>query len=77
MVPAASAGGTCEEGGLGEAEEEAGVAGLDELDELIIDGGYHDCCDEASCGCCSCDPLRVINNNSNNINININIKVLP
>lgn len=77
MVPAASAGGTCEDGGLGEAEEEAGVAGLEEVDELMIDGEYHDCWDEASCGCCSCDPLRVINNKSNKINININIKVLP
>lgn len=79
IVPAASAGGTCKDGGLGEAEEEAGVAGLEELDELITDGGYHDCCEEASCGCCSCDPLRIIinKNDNNKIEINIiNIKVL-
>lgn len=66
IVPAASAGGICEEG-LGEPDEEAGVAGLEELDEFITDGGYHDC-DEPPCDCWSCDPLR-INNNINNINI--------
>lgn len=55
ITPAASAGGIWEEG-LG--EEEVGVAGLEELDELITDGGYHDC-EEPSCDCCSCDPLRI------------------
>lgn len=68
IVSAASAGGICEEG-LGEAEEEVGVAGLEELDELITDGEYHDCDDCASCDCCSCDPLRI--NKNNNININV------
>lgn len=62
MIPAASEGGTWEEGLCGNEEEDPdGVAGLDELGELTTDGGYHDCdCEEPSCDCCSCDPLRII-----------------
>ncbi|RDX61519.1 hypothetical protein CR513_60246, partial [Mucuna pruriens] len=63
ITPAASEGGTCEEGLCDNEEEDAvGVTGLDELGELSTDGGYHDCdWDEPSCDCCSCDPLRIIN----------------
>jgi hypothetical protein len=59
---------------LGEPVDEVGVAGLEELDELITDGGYHDCDEEPSCDCCSCDPLRINNNTRININININVQ---
>lgn len=50
IIPAASAGGTCEEGLCEEEEEEeVGVAGLE---GELTDGGYHDC-EEPSC-CCDC-----------------------
>ena len=58
VIPAASAGKTCDgDGGLSEVLcelkllEEAlhGVPGRDEFGELTTDGGYHDC-EEPSCG---------------------------
>lgn len=65
ITPAASEGGTWDEVLCKQEEDDAvGVTGLDELGELITDGGYHDCdCDweEPSCDCCSCDPLSIIN----------------